>query len=365
MTLYEKILFLRKREGLSQEELAEKLAISRQGVYKWESGESQPSLDKIKVLAALFHVSFDFLLDDALDISALDPTAGAPSETKVGRRPVFYTGNPLLASQTDEDCGYCEKSGWIKDRDISNSCLIEAMEDAKLEMEALAITDPFLVHPFGATFLFYNSVDKTFGFFYGGRFQFVCPIENLVGFTFGGGEQRTIGVTPTFGGVNFGGGGFLASVPGTMADVNPNAWATLSYYDGDEIKDFEMQFTVKRQNDADVADSVEELMLLWSNNVQMLLKNLKKLQMKLEGLCNQAKRLNQTEKALPDPDYTPYVNHNQAKNEEDAYYAEAREQAGENEQEGENASGAIKFFAWAFLVTMIVILAALLIDSLA
>ena len=151
MTLYEKILFLRKREGLSQEELAEKLAISRQGVYKWESGESQPSLDKIKVLAALFHVSFDFLLDDALDISALDPTAGAPSETKAGRRPVFYTGNPLLASQTDEDCGYCEKSGWIKNRDISNSCLIEAMEDAKLEMEALAITDPFLVHPFGAT----------------------------------------------------------------------------------------------------------------------------------------------------------------------------------------------------------------------
>ena len=47
MNLSEKIMMLRKKEGWSQEELAEKLNVSRQSVSKWESGQAKPDLDKI------------------------------------------------------------------------------------------------------------------------------------------------------------------------------------------------------------------------------------------------------------------------------------------------------------------------------
>ena len=70
MVLSEKIAFLRKKNGWSQEELAEKLDISRQSVSKWELGGSIPDLDKIIKLSELFDVTTDYLLkDDTEEIS--------------------------------------------------------------------------------------------------------------------------------------------------------------------------------------------------------------------------------------------------------------------------------------------------------
>lgn len=62
MSLSEKILSLRTQLGLSQEELAEKLAVSRQSVSKWETGQSVPDLDKLIKLADLFGISVDELV---------------------------------------------------------------------------------------------------------------------------------------------------------------------------------------------------------------------------------------------------------------------------------------------------------------
>lgn len=64
MTLGEKITLLRKQKGWSQEELADKLDISRQSVSKWESNASVPDLDKIIKLSVIFSVSTDYLLKD-------------------------------------------------------------------------------------------------------------------------------------------------------------------------------------------------------------------------------------------------------------------------------------------------------------
>jgi len=64
MILAEKIVRLRKQVGWSQEELAEKMNISRQSVSKWESTNSIPDLNKIIMLAEIFDVSTDFLLKD-------------------------------------------------------------------------------------------------------------------------------------------------------------------------------------------------------------------------------------------------------------------------------------------------------------
>ena len=63
--LSEKIINLRKSRGWSQEELAERLDVSRQSVSKWESGISNPELDKIVAMSTLFGVSTDYLLKDA------------------------------------------------------------------------------------------------------------------------------------------------------------------------------------------------------------------------------------------------------------------------------------------------------------
>lgn len=62
MTVSEKIYTLRTRLGLSQEELAEKLGVSRQSVSKWETGQSVPDLEKIIKLSDLFGVSVDELV---------------------------------------------------------------------------------------------------------------------------------------------------------------------------------------------------------------------------------------------------------------------------------------------------------------
>ena len=67
MTLGEKIQRLRKSNGMSQEQLAEKITISRQAISKWELGESIPDVENIKQLSRLFCVSTDYLLNDDFD----------------------------------------------------------------------------------------------------------------------------------------------------------------------------------------------------------------------------------------------------------------------------------------------------------
>jgi len=72
MILAEKIVKLRKQVNWSQEELAEKVGVSRQSVSKWESTNSIPDLNKIIMLSDIFGVSTDYLLKD--DIETSDPS---------------------------------------------------------------------------------------------------------------------------------------------------------------------------------------------------------------------------------------------------------------------------------------------------
>ena len=64
MTLGEKIKEARKQCGLSQEQLAEKMAVSRSAVAKWEANNGLPDVENLKALAQLLNVSVDYLLDD-------------------------------------------------------------------------------------------------------------------------------------------------------------------------------------------------------------------------------------------------------------------------------------------------------------
>lgn len=64
MSLGEKLMNLRKQEGFSQEELADKLDVTRQTVSKWETNQTIPEMEKAKMLSQIFNVSYSFLLDD-------------------------------------------------------------------------------------------------------------------------------------------------------------------------------------------------------------------------------------------------------------------------------------------------------------
>ncbi|MGI5935747.1 MAG: helix-turn-helix domain-containing protein [Oscillospiraceae bacterium] len=64
MKLHEKIYYCRKKYGLSQEALAEKIGVSRQAVSKWETGEAVPEISKLLLLAKTFGVTTDWLLSE-------------------------------------------------------------------------------------------------------------------------------------------------------------------------------------------------------------------------------------------------------------------------------------------------------------
>ena len=64
MKLEEKIFKLRKGKGMSQEELAEKLNVSRQAVSRWEMGTAQPDVQNLLQISKLFDVTTDYLLND-------------------------------------------------------------------------------------------------------------------------------------------------------------------------------------------------------------------------------------------------------------------------------------------------------------
>lgn len=71
MTLGEKLKEARKQVGLSQEELSEKLGVSRSAVAKWETDKGIPDIDNLKNISELLNVSLDYLLDDGEKIDAL------------------------------------------------------------------------------------------------------------------------------------------------------------------------------------------------------------------------------------------------------------------------------------------------------
>ena len=86
MELKEKLQALRKQKGLTQEELAAALFVSRTAVSKWESGRGTPNLDSLKAIAALFSVSLDQLLSDDAPL----PDLPASQESRANFRDLIF-----------------------------------------------------------------------------------------------------------------------------------------------------------------------------------------------------------------------------------------------------------------------------------
>ena len=85
MKLSEKILTLRKQNGMSQETLAEKLDVSRQAVSRWEVGSAQPDASNVLQLSKLFGVTADYLLNDEYE-SDRDVPAVIQTQTTANKK---------------------------------------------------------------------------------------------------------------------------------------------------------------------------------------------------------------------------------------------------------------------------------------
>ncbi|MBQ8268810.1 MAG: helix-turn-helix transcriptional regulator [Clostridia bacterium] len=91
MTFKEKIVKLRKLKGLTQDEFASAVGVSRQAVYKWECGQSYPEVAKLLEIKFLFGISIDDLLDESYEVIV-------PEKKKRKRKPKVEDGAAAAAA---------------------------------------------------------------------------------------------------------------------------------------------------------------------------------------------------------------------------------------------------------------------------
>lgn len=270
MKLCDKIAKLRKRKGLSQEELANELEVSRQSVFKWEAGENTPDLEKIKKLAKLFNVSFDILLDDDKDLEETSESSEKPAVVEPARRPIKFrktydSGIKLNSSaQADYEHGYADGKKKIEGYSITSaSARHKELISKKGYTKTIRIQHDILVD------FFVDDKNKTFGFFFDGAPQFLCPFENFAAFSVTNdgpstGFTRTpmvgvgIGKNPSIG---------VGSMPLGHTRSPLRYDCSISYFDENgALKDYKIAFSCNRMYIVydGTAKSTDEL-FIWEN----------------------------------------------------------------------------------------------------
>lgn len=115
MEFYEKLQILRRESGLSQENLAELLHVSRQAISKWESGRTLPEVEKLLAISERFSVPLDFLLKDSLSLpdKGVGYEPGVPQEAvpppMQQTAPKQETPECPPAAEPKMDCRYCPR----------------------------------------------------------------------------------------------------------------------------------------------------------------------------------------------------------------------------------------------------------------
>lgn len=112
MNLGNKLHNLRKAEGMSQEQLAAQMTVSRQAVSKWELGESNPDIDYIIQLSEIFQVSTDYLLKDSETV---------PKDQSKGMDSGIWT--TIIATMSAALMGiglFCAWGGWHENQTIND-----------------------------------------------------------------------------------------------------------------------------------------------------------------------------------------------------------------------------------------------------
>ena len=103
MKLSEKIVELRKVNGMTQEDIANICNVSRQSISKWEAGMVLPEIDKLLVLGKTFHVSMDVLLKDELTINGVKEVHACGNNSIQEKKQEVYEGILIKESIDDEN----------------------------------------------------------------------------------------------------------------------------------------------------------------------------------------------------------------------------------------------------------------------
>lgn len=102
MKLSEKIIELRKANGMTQEELAAKCNVSRQSISKWEADIALPETEKLLILGEVFHVSMDVLLKDELTLGEVKKVHSCGNNAVQEKKQEVYEGALIKESVTDD-----------------------------------------------------------------------------------------------------------------------------------------------------------------------------------------------------------------------------------------------------------------------
>jgi len=121
MTIDERIQKLRKRKGLSQEQLADVLSVSRQAVSKWESGQSLPEIEKLIAMSVLFETTIDYILKGETPLMQVDKRQTA----RIGSQIVSAVAAMMLAIGILATVG--QLSDGVNSMDIYSGLIIESV----------------------------------------------------------------------------------------------------------------------------------------------------------------------------------------------------------------------------------------------
>ncbi len=146
MNLAEKLMVQRKKSGMSQEQLADRLGITRQSVSKWEAGSSVPEISKLVALSEIFKVSLDYLLKDYLDEEngGFQPKGALPDED--GDRNGIYSNisninekpNSQLEEKVDELTRYIKGYRYVSKTKIAGIPLVSICFSRRFGREGIA-----------------------------------------------------------------------------------------------------------------------------------------------------------------------------------------------------------------------------------
>lgn len=120
MNIADRIQALRKTKGISQEELADQIGVSRQAVSKWESEQSTPDLEKVIIMSDFFGVTTDYLL------KGIEPVRDKEQKSKVAIGKILYISSTALIA-----IGlFCALGTWYEKQTmtaVSGSMIIQAV----------------------------------------------------------------------------------------------------------------------------------------------------------------------------------------------------------------------------------------------
>lgn len=121
MTTSEKLQKIRRREGLTQEQFAEKIGVSRQALSKWESGDALPDAVNLMSISRIFNVSIDRLLNDSLDLDEPAPDSGWKKNRENSKKFIlrivgaFMMINPAFVILITAVYASLTKATWVED----------------------------------------------------------------------------------------------------------------------------------------------------------------------------------------------------------------------------------------------------------